>query len=582
MSLDGVAPKDAKWRSHEMTGSKHRGEEQWLSRGGARAQLWAAGWAKDDFEKPLCAIVAPYMSDIMCNQRCKDLAGLVAEWVRKAGIMPMVSHTPVVSDGQTMSTEGMRFSLVSRELITDCMETMTEAYRTDAAINFGGCDKTNPAAAMALVRTNAIGLVVYGGTARSGTHPEKPDLRLTPGSAYEAAGAYAAKLIDLEELELIECKSCPGSGTCSGMFTANTMSTAIEAMGLSLPGTSTTATVDAVGELTKKILNNCIRAAQALPVLLRKGVRARDIVTRKALENAITVMMALSGSTNGILHLLAIAKEAGVSLSIDDFNPIAERTPLIGNLTPAGKYNVVDLDDIGGVPAVMKELLDAGLLHGDCITCTGETLAANLASVPPLSPDQDVVYPVSRPIMPPGNHITVLKGTLAPGGCVLKLSGKDIPRWRGQICVANSEVDAMEIVRSGKMKKGMALVVRFEGPVGGFGMVEMLGPGAELIGRGLGTECPLITDGRFSGASHGIMIGHVVPEAAKGGPLAYLQDGDTVTIDVGAKTLDVEVPVEELKARKPATAPKRPPSGVLRKYAALAADASQGAHTCIE
>eukprot|EP01065_Artemidia_motanka_P027241 TRINITY_DN32469_c0_g1_i1.p1 TRINITY_DN32469_c0_g1~~TRINITY_DN32469_c0_g1_i1.p1 ORF type:complete len:610 (+),score=164.80 TRINITY_DN32469_c0_g1_i1:55-1830(+) len=571
----------AKWRSWELTGK--RGDAgQWLTRSGSRAQLYAAGYTEQDMDKPAVAVISPYMSHIMCNQRCRELSDVTSSALSAAGVMPLASHTPVVSDGQTMSTSGMRMSLVSRDLIADCIELMAEAYRVDGVLTFGGCDKTNPASVMPLARTNAIGITLYAGTGRSGTHPKKPGLRLQPGSPFEAAGAYSAGLIDMEELQLVECRSCPGSGTCSGMFTANTMSTAIEAMGMALPKTSTCPTVDKDNKTTAEILANCARTANALAELLRKGIRCRQIITRKSLENAITVMMALAGSTNGVLHLLAIAAEAEVDLSIDDFNTVAERVPLIGNLTPGGAYNAVDLHDIGGLPVVMKHLLDHGLIHGDCLTVTGRTVAENLASVAPLPTDQDVIAPIAKPLAPPGRHILMLRGSLAPGGCVLKLSGKDIPQWSGTACVTNSEAEALECVHSGRLQKGMALIIRYEGPCGGPGMQEMLGPGGALVGRGLGTECPLITDGRFSGASHGIMIGHVVPEAMKGGPIALVKDGDPVRIDCATRKLDVDVPAAEMAARLAAwrAPPPKATTGVLRKFASQAADASHGAHTC--
>eukprot|EP01062_Namystynia_karyoxenos_P073602 TRINITY_DN70400_c0_g1_i1.p2 TRINITY_DN70400_c0_g1~~TRINITY_DN70400_c0_g1_i1.p2 ORF type:complete len:616 (+),score=219.89 TRINITY_DN70400_c0_g1_i1:72-1850(+) len=575
-----------KWRSWELTG-KAADQRQWLTRSGSRAQLYAAGYKEEDFHKPTVAVISPYMSHIMCNQRCRDLADAAGAALQRLGAVAHVSHTPVVSDGQTMSTLGMRMSLVSRDLIADCIELMAEAYRVDGLLTFGGCDKTNPGSLMPLARTNAIGITMYAGTGRSGTHPHKPGLRLQPGSPFEAAGAYSAGLIDLEELKLVECRSCPGSGACSGMFTANTMSTAIEALGMALPQTSTCPTVDeSNAALSAEILRNCERTAAALAELLRKGTRCRSIMTRQAFENAITVLMALGGSTNGVLHLLAIAREAEVDLDISDFNTVALRTPLLGNLTPSGKYNAVDLHEIGGLPVVMRHLLDAGLIHGGCLTVTGRTVAENLAAVPPLPEGQDVIYPVGRPLAPPGNHIVVLHGSLAPGGCVIKLSGKEMPRWEGPACVCDSEADALECVHSGRLQKGMALVIRYEGPSGGPGMQEMLGPGGALIGRGLGADCPLITDGRFSGASHGIMIGHVVPEAMHGGPIALVRDGDRIRISLAERRLDVlpdlADPEAELAARRAQW--QRPPSrasaGVLRKFAAQCADASHGAHTC--
>ena len=557
----------------------HDKKEYWVSRSGPRSHLYAAGYKRDDFHKKTVTVSAPYMSYIMCNQRCDQLLKVAGEAIEKLGLKAFCNLTPVVSDGQSMATDGMRMSLVSRDLIADCIELMTEAYRTDAVFTIGGCDKTNPGAVMPLARLNAIGITVYPGTSASGKHP-KTGAKLSTHSPYEAAGAYSAGLLDIEELAAIEQHACPGSGTCAGMFTANTMSTCIEALGMAVPGSSTTPALNAKGEIHEEVIQNIQESGRCLLQMLERNIRVRDILTRQAFENAMTVMMALGGSTNGVLHLLAMAKEAQVELSIDDFNVIADKTPLIGNLTPEGAYNVVDLHAIGGLPLVMKHLLDHGMLHGDCLTVTGQTVAENLKDIPSSLPlDQDIVFPLEKPIAPPGKHILILKGSLAPGGAVIKTSGKDIPTWQGPVLVCENEQEALQCVMRGQLQKGHALIIRNEGPKGAPGMPEMLGPGAALVGRGLGPHCPLITDARFSGASHGIMIGHVVPEAAEGGPLALIRTGDEITINISARRLDWKVSEEEFAARaqvwKPL--PSKAKTGILKKYAALVSDASHGA-----
>jgi dihydroxy-acid dehydratase len=431
---------------------------------------------------------------------------------------------------------------------------------------------------MPLARTNSIGITLYPGTSDSGRHP-KTQAALSTHAPYEASGAYSAGLIDIEELATIEKNACPGSGTCAGMFTANTMSTCIEALGMTVPNSSTTPALNASGDIHEEVINNCKESARCLLQMMEKNIRVRDILTKKAFENAMTVMMALGGSTNGVLHLLALAKEADIDLSIDAFNAIADKTPLIGNLTPEGKYNVVDLHAIGGLPLVMKHLLDHGLLHGDCLTVTAKTVVENLKDVPSLPLDQDIVAPVNKPIAPPGRHILILKGSLAPGCAVIKTSGKEIPKWEGPAVVCDTEQAAMDFVMQGKLQRGNALVIRNEGPKGAPGMPEMLGPSAALVGRGLGPDCPLITDARFSGASHGIMIGHVVPEAVECGPLALIQTGDQITIDVGSRRLDWNLSEGEKKAREKEwkAPPSRIKTGILKKYAALVGDASHGA-----
>lgn len=565
-------------RSWEINGDIDRDKDYWITRSGPRSHLYAAGFQQDDFRKPTVTISAGYMSHIMCNQRCDSLVKVAGDAIKDLGMVPFINLTPVVSDGQTMGTDGMRFSLVSRELIADCIELMTDAYRTDGLMTFGGCDKTNPGALIPLARGNHVGITLYPGTSASGKHPETGE-KLSTHSPYEASGSYSAGLMDIEDLATIEKHSCPGSGTCAGMFTANTMSTCIEAIGMAIPNSSTAPALNEHGEIHEEVLENCAKSAQCLSLMMEKNIRARDIMTKEAFENAMTVMMALGGSTNGVLHLLALASEAKVDLPIEEFNKIADRTPLIGNLTPEGKYNVVDLHAIGGLPMVMKHLLDHGLLHGHCLTVTGKTLAENLESTQSLPKDQDIIFPITNPLAPPGRHIVILTGSLAPGGAVIKTSGKEIPLWKGPVLVCDTEQMALETVMQGQLQRGHALVIRNEGPVGGPGMPEMLGPSAALVGRGLGQHCPLITDARFSGASHGIMIGHVVPEAAVLGPLALIRTGDFVVIDVANRKLDWIASDDEKEARSKNWNPPAPrvSNGILKKYAKLVSDASRGA-----
>lgn len=582
-----------KTRSTVLTGDPsssegcQRGDSAWLSRSGSRAQMYAAGFKEGDFSKPIITVAAPYMSHIMCNQKFRLLADTVGDELKALEAMPYVSHTPVISDGQTMGTPGMRYSLVSRDLIADCIETMHEGFSADGIVTLAGCDKTNAGVLMPMARHNWIGITLYGGTAYSGEHCGK---RLTPGSPFEAVGSYSQGIIDIEELCAIESKACPGAGTCSGMFTANTMSTCIEALGMALPGSSCLPAIKAPysDEVNPKVLEYCRKTAHALIHLMKEKIHCRDIMTFKAFENAIAVMMALGGSTNAYLHLIALAQEAEVPLTLEHFNTIADRVPLIGNLTPSGKYNVVDLDAIGGLPVVMKMLLEAGLIHGDCLTVTGKTVAENLKDIPlptaaffsPPSLFHDLLWPLDKPLAPAGSHVVVLKGNLCPGGAVIKLSGKNIPEFKGPAKCYDSEEDAYHAIVNGELKKGDALVIRYQGPAGAPGMPEMLSPGSALIGRGLGQSVALITDGRFSGASHGIMVGHVVPEAAKGGPLAMVRDGDILSYSLSDRTLSIHITDEELEKRTAEWKPRAPrchPRSYLGRYAARVSDASHGA-----
>lgn len=541
---------DLKRRSKELTGVE--GTPDWAKRSGARAFLWAAGWKKADFRKPIITVACPWTNATPCNNHFRELGDLVCEAVEEAGGKPVIFGTPIVTDGEAQGMEAMRYSLCSRDLIADCIETMHEAYRADAMITLSGCDKTQPATLMPIARSNQIGLTLYGGTMLPGMPgdprhccgksaiPEDSPFYgrgLHPGSPYEATGALVAGLISEEEMHEIECCSIPGSGACGGMFTANTMSSAIEAMGMSLPGTSSTVS-SGWAELNQprgKFGENPLTAEKKAEVkqtvdacfnLLRKNIRARDIMTKKAFENAITVLYALGGSTNGVLHMLALAKEAEVDLLIDDFNTIGKDVPLIGNLAPSGVYNWADVDALGGLPVVMKELAKHGMIHTDCMTVTGKTVGENLADVPGIPEGQDVIFPISKPWSQSGNHISILKGSLAPDGAVIKLSGKDIRAFRGPAKVFNSELETFYGITNGEVSAGDCIICRYEGPKGAPGMPEMLSLTSALVGVGLGKDCALITDGRFSGASHGICCGHVTPEAQEGGPLALVQDGE--------------------------------------------------------
>jgi dihydroxy-acid dehydratase len=472
----------------------------------------------------------------------------------------------------------MKYSLMSRDLIADCIETMHEGYAADGIVTLSGCDKSIPGALMPILRNNGIGLTLYGGTILPGRHKGED---LTIVSAFEAVGAHAAGRMTDKDLHDVECHSCPGAGACGGMYTANTMASVIEAMGLSVPGSASHAAVDRRNRVSREKRKDCADTVASLVLLLRRGIRARDIATREAFENGIAVMMALGGSTNGVLHLLALAREARVPLEIDDFQWIGQKVPLLGNFKPFGRYVMADLDRIGGIPMVMRTLLDAGLLHGDVLTVTGKTVAENLADAPPCPERQDVFAPPGRPLAPPGRHISVVRGNLAPEGAVLKLSGRELERHAGPARVFDREEDALDAILAGRIRKGDVIVIRYEGPKGGPGMREMLSPSAALMGAGLGKDVALVTDGRFSGGTHGIMVGHVAPEAQAGGPIAVVRDGDRITVVPGERTISLEVgdaEIAERLSRWRAPEPKYP-RGVLGKYARLVGSASKGAVT---
>ncbi|NJD61613.1 MAG: dihydroxy-acid dehydratase [Deltaproteobacteria bacterium] len=565
-----------KRRSGLLTGTP--GGEDWARRAAARAMLRAVDFSDDDFSKPIVTLACPFTNATPCNDHLRKVGDLLFREIVAAGGKPFLFGTPVISDGETMGMEGMKYSLMSRDLIADCIETMHEGYAADGIVTLSGCDKSIPGALMPILRNNGIGLTLYGGTILPGRYRGED---LTIVSAFEAVGAHAAGKITGEELRQVECHSCPGAGSCGGMYTANTMASVIEAMGLSVPGSASHAAVDRRNRISRDKRKDCIDTAGALLLLLRRGIRIRDIATREAFENGIAVMMALGGSTNGILHLLALAHEARVPLELDDFRKAGEKVPLLGNFKPFGRYVMADLDRIGGIPMVMQTLLRAGLLHPGCTTVTGKTVAENLAGARPRPAGQDIFASPEEPYAPPGRHISILYGNLAPEGAVLKLSGKALDHHTGPARVFDREEDALDAILSGTVRKGDVLVIRYEGPKGGPGMREMLSPSAALMGAGLGKDVALVTDGRFSGGTHGIMVGHVAPEAQEGGPIAVVREGDRITIHPGERTISLEaddVEIADRLSRWKAPEPKYR-HGVLGKYARLVGSASKGAVT---
>jgi dihydroxy-acid dehydratase len=535
--------------------------------------LRAVGLTDDDWVKPQVAIASSWNEVTPCNMTLRKLAQFAKAGVRKSGGVALEFGTITVSDGISMGHEGMRASLVSREVITDSVETVMHAERFDGFVGLAGCDKSIPSMLMAAARLNLSSVFVYNGSILPGQlHGEALDIT----SVFEAVGAHALGTITDEELSDIERNACPGEGACGGMFTANTMSSIAEALGMSLPGTASPPAVDVRRE------GDAERAGEAVMNLLRLGIRPRDIMTKKAFENAIAVVNALGGSTNAVLHLLAIAHEAEVPLELEDFNRIAAKVPHIADTKPGGKYHMTDIDRVGGVPVVLKMLLDAGLLHGDVMTCTGKTMAENLAEINPPAPDGDVLHPLSDPIHSEGG-INILTGTLAPRGSVVKVAGlsKDQLHFEGAARVFDGEDGAMAAILAGDIKPGTVLVIRYEGPKGGPGMREMLAITGALKGAGRGADCALITDGRFSGGTWGFCIGHVAPEATDGGPIAFVKDGDKILVDVHSKRLDLLVSDEEIAARKVGWKPNPPryTKGVLGKYAKLVQGAETGAIT---
>lgn len=538
-----------------------------------RSMLRAVGFKDEDFKKPVVGIASTWSMVTPCNMHIDKLAREAEAGANAAGGKAIIFGTITVSDGISMGTPGMRYSLVSREVIADSIETVTGAEGFDALVTIGGCDKNMPGCVMAMARLNRPSVFVYGGTILPGIHPEsKKECDIV--SVFEAVGQHAAKTLDDKGLATVESCSIPGAGSCGGMYTANTMASAIEALGLSLPNSSAQL---AIGH---EKTEDCRRAGEAAVALLKAGIRPRDILTKKAFENAITVVIALGGSTNAVLHLLAIAHTANVKLSIDDFTRIGKRVPVLADLKPSGRYSMSHLTRIGGLPPLMKMLLDAGLLHGDVLTVTGRTMAENLKGVGPYPADQDVMRPLSNP-MKPDSHLRILYGNLAPDGAVAKISGMEGLHFEGKAIVFESEEVALHGILNGKVKPGHVIVIRNEGPRGGPGMREMLAPTSAVMGKGLGKEVALITDGRFSGGSHGFVVGHVTPEAAAGGPIAIVRNGDPIVIDAVKNELSLNLPAKEIKARLKAWKPRKPKEtrGALAKYAALVTSASEGAVT---
>ncbi|HEX9875185.1 MAG TPA: dihydroxy-acid dehydratase [Gammaproteobacteria bacterium] len=539
-----------------------------FSRAPGRAMLRAVGFSDADFSKPQIGIASTWSMVTPCNMHINDLASVSAGGCDAAGGKGVVFNTITVSDGISMGTAGMRYSLISREVIADSIETVAAAEGFDGLVTIGGCDKNMPGCVMAMARLDRPSIFVYGGTIQPG--PKHRDIV----SVFEAVGGVAAGTVSEAELKEVESTAIPGPGSCAGMYTANTMASAIEALGLSLANSSAQ---EAVSEAKR---SDCARAGEAVMSLVRRGIRPSDILSKEAFDNAIVTVIALGGSTNAVLHLLAIANDARIELGLDDFTRIGARVPVLADLRPSGRYLMSELIRIGGIQPLMKSLLDAGLLHGDCLTVTGKTLAENLAGVKPYPEGQDIVRPMDAPIKR-DSHLAILYGNLAPEGAVAKISGKEGTRFSGSARVFQSEEDALQAILGGVVVAGDVVVIRYEGPKGGPGMREMLSPTGAIIGRGLGDKVALITDGRFSGGSHGFVVGHVTPEAAVGGPLAIVENGDRITIDAQEKSIDVEIPEPEMRARLAAW--KRPPPkaerGLLAKYARLVSSASLGAVT---
>ena len=552
--------------------TKSRSITQGDRRAPNRAMLRAVGFTDEDFEKPIIGI-ANGQSDITpCNAGLGKLADIASVELRKGGGMPQMFGTITISDGISMGTEGMKCSLISREVIADSIETVCRGASMDAVLCIGGCDKNMPGAMIAMARLNIPGLFVYGGTIKPG-HLDGKDLTVV--SVFEAVGQFGAGTIDQNELVEIEKNACPGLGSCGGMFTANTMSSAFEAMGMSLAYSSTMANEDKDKEISTG------QSAKALLNMIEKNILPRDIMTREAFENAIAVVMAVGGSTNAVLHLLAIAHSTGVPLSMDDFEVIRKKIPVFCDLKPSGKYVAIDLHHAGGIPQVMKMLLNAGLLHGDCLTATGKTIAENLKDVPGQPrEDQDVILPLDQPKYTEG-HLVILKGNLCEEGAVAKVSGVKTRNITGPARVFNSEEECLDAILDDRIQEGDIVVIRFEGPKGGPGMREMLAPTAAIVGKGLGDKVALITDGRFSGGTYGIVVGHIAPEAQMGGTLALIKDNDIIIIDIEHNQLNVKLSDEELEQRKKNfNAPKiKYQTGVLAKYAKLVGSASKGAVT---
>ena len=537
----------------------------------AQAMLHAIGMTDEDFKKPLVGIASTGYEGNPCNMHLNALAQEIKTGVNEQDLVGLVFNTIGVSDGISMGTPGMRFSLPSRDIIADSVETVVQAMSYDGVITVVGCDKNMPGALMAMLRLNRPSILVYGGTIAAGCHNDK---ELDVVSAFEAWGEKVAGKIDETEFKNVIRKACPGAGACGGMYTANTMASAIEACGMALPYNASNPAV------SKDKKDECAKVGVYLKALLEKDLKPRDIVTKKALENALRLIAVLGGSTNAVLHFLAIAKAAQLDLTIDDFQRISDSTPFLADLKPSGKYLMKDLHDVGGVPAVLKYMLKEGMLHGDCITVTGKTLAENLANVPDLAPNQDIIRPLTNPIKATG-HIRILKGNLATHGAVAKITGKEGLIFTGPARVFDGEFAANDGIKNGKVKAGDVVVIRYEGPKGGPGMPEMLKPTSAIMGAGLGKSVALITDGRFSGGTHGFVVGHIVPEAQEGGTIALVKDGDSITIDAEQNTLTVAVSEKELAKRKAlwVQPPYKFSQGILYKYIKSVSTASEGCVT---
>ncbi|WP_447577047.1 dihydroxy-acid dehydratase [Achromobacter kerstersii] len=543
-----------------------------VARAPNRAMYYALGYKEADFDNPMIGVANGHSTITPCNSGLQRLADAAINAIRASSANPQVFGTPTISDGMSMGTEGMKYSLVSREVIADCIETAAQGQWMDGVVVIGGCDKNMPGGMIALARTNVPGIYVYGGTIKPG-HYKGNDLTIV--SVFEAVGEYTMGRMPEADFKQIEKCAIPGSGSCGGMYTANTMSSAFEAMGMSLPYSSTMANED-----DEKVVS-AAESARVLVDAVRRNLRPRDIITRESIENAVSVIMATGGSTNAVLHFLAIAHAAEVPWTIDDFERIRKRVPVLCNLKPSGKYVATDLHRAGGIPQVMKLLLNAGLLHGDCITISGKTIAETLAHVPDAPrADQDVIMPIDRALYPQG-HLAILKGNLSPEGCVAKITGLKNPVMTGPARVFDSEDDAMTAIMAQQIKDGDVVVIRYEGPKGGPGMREMLAPTSALVGQGLGETVGLITDGRFSGGTWGMVVGHVAPEAFVGGPIALIQEGDSVTIDAHKLLLQLNISDEDLAARRQAWVQPKPryTRGVLAKFGKLASTASRGAVT---
>ncbi|HEX3719167.1 MAG TPA: dihydroxy-acid dehydratase [Verrucomicrobiae bacterium] len=542
-------------------------------RAASRAMLYAVGFKQEDFKKPIIGIASTWSMVTPCNAHIDQLALEAEAGANRAGAKAIIFNTITVSDGISMGSEGMKYSMVSREVIADSIETVVACEGMDGFVAIGGCDKNMPGAMIAIARLNRPAVFVYGGTILPGCITGD-SRKLDIVSVFEAVGAHANKKIDDAQLQKIESCAIPGPGSCGGMYTANTMASAIEALGMSLPNSS------AQNAISKAKKEDCQRAGAAVFAMLEQGIRPLDIMTRAAFENAITVVIALGGSTNAVLHLLAMANAAGVKLALDDFTRIGKRVPVLADLKPSGRHLMSELVAIGGIQPMMKMLLDAGLLHGVCLTVTGKTLAENLSHVQPYPQSQKIILPLNNPIKK-DSHLVILYGNLAPEGGVAKITGKEGTRFEGVARVYNSEEEALKKILDGTIKAGDVVVIRFEGPRGGPGMREMLAPTSAIMGKGLGKDVALITDGRFSGGTHGFVVGHITPEAYTGGPLALVRNGDKIVIDAEKSELTLSISSKEMKSRRKSWKPMKPryTRGVLAKYASAVTSASLGAVT---